>query len=99
MPPPQALLGWIRRHGFGGTAFQLARAIARRGIPGRWFMRAAAKATDAKIEEAAQTVKFWIGQDNDKAKALAFVKATSRLGPRSWAKVIRRVDCLIQVTA
>jgi hypothetical protein len=47
MPPPQALAGWARRHGFGtsaGALFVLARSIARRGIKGRFFMK---KATDA----------------------------------------------------
>jgi hypothetical protein len=40
-PPPDALLGWAARHGFSGNVFVLARAIARRGIKGRFFMRAA----------------------------------------------------------
>jgi len=47
MPPPQALAGWARRHGFGtsaGMLFVLARSIARRGIKGRFFMK---KATEA----------------------------------------------------
>jgi hypothetical protein len=42
MPPPNALRGWARRHGMGtdpGTLFVLARAIARRGTRGRFFMR------------------------------------------------------------
>lgn len=41
MPPPDALVGWARRHGFSGSTFVLARAIGRRGIKGRFFMRAA----------------------------------------------------------
>lgn len=46
MPPPQALAGWARRHGFPDTAlFVLARAIARKGIRGRFYMRRAAQAT------------------------------------------------------
>lgn len=52
MPPPDALAGWAARHGFGtdkGTLFVLARAIARRGIKGRFFMKAAADAVQAAI--------------------------------------------------
>lgn len=52
MPPPAALEGWVRRHWFGGvsrgnqnairsSAFVLARSISRRGIKGRFFMKAA----------------------------------------------------------
>ena len=44
MPPPDALAGWARRHGYSGSLFVLARAIARRGTKGRFYMRAAAKA-------------------------------------------------------
>ncbi len=41
MPPPDALVGWIRRHAPGMSPFVLARAIARRGIKGRFFMKKA----------------------------------------------------------
>lgn len=41
MPPPAALVGWIRRHAPGMSPFVLARAIGRRGIKGRFFMKAA----------------------------------------------------------
>lgn len=45
MPPPQALLGWLGRHGIPASfAFVVARAIGRRGIKGRFFMRAAKQA-------------------------------------------------------
>lgn len=48
MPPPQALIGWMRRHRMDGSPWALARSIARRGIKGRFFMRAGLKAaTDA----------------------------------------------------
>lgn len=40
-PPVSALRGWASRHGLGGLEFVLARSIARRGIKGRFFMRAA----------------------------------------------------------
>lgn len=43
MPPPEALVGWLRRHGNFTTPYALARSIARRGIKGRFFMRAARK--------------------------------------------------------
>ena len=43
MPPPAALAGWARRHGYTGSLFVLARSIARRGIKGRFYMKAAAK--------------------------------------------------------
>lgn len=44
MPPPAALVGWMGRHGMTGSSFALARAIQRRGIKGRFFVRAAARA-------------------------------------------------------
>lgn len=44
-PPPDALVGWMRRHGMTGDPWRLARAIGRRGIRGRFFFRAAAQAT------------------------------------------------------
>ena len=34
-PPPQALAGWARRHGFTGSLFVLARAIGQKGWRGR----------------------------------------------------------------
>lgn len=38
MPPPHVLDAWARRHGIDNT-FLLARAIARRGLKGRFFRR------------------------------------------------------------
>lgn len=46
MPPVAALVGWARRHGMAGREFVLARAIARRGIKGRFFLQ---KATHSLI--------------------------------------------------
>lgn len=47
MPPLKALEGWARRHGFDkDSIFVLARAIARRGIKGRFFMKKAAIAVE-----------------------------------------------------
>lgn len=43
-PPPDALRGWMARHGMTGDPWRLARAIGRRGTKGRFFFRAAAKA-------------------------------------------------------
>lgn len=40
-PPMSALRAWASRHGMGGLEFVLAQAISRRGIKGRFFMRAA----------------------------------------------------------
>lgn len=40
-PPASALAGWASRHGMGGLEFVLAKAISRRGIKGRFFLRAA----------------------------------------------------------
>lgn len=69
MPPPEALAGWARRHGFGtsrGGLFILARAIARRGIKGRFFMRRAFRATQRAVPSElakmrAQVERFWGG--------------------------------------
>lgn len=52
MPPPDALRSWARRHGFGtskGALFVLARAIARRGTKGRFFMHHAAQAVEREM--------------------------------------------------
>lgn len=43
-PPPQALVGWMARHGLTGSPWVLARAIGRRGIRGRFFMKAGLEA-------------------------------------------------------
>jgi len=41
LPPPRALRAWAAAHGMTGLEFVLARAIARRGVKGRFFMRRA----------------------------------------------------------
>lgn len=56
MPPPQALAGWARRHGYSGSLFVLARSIARRGIRGRFFMQRGYQATVRALPAA--TAKF-----------------------------------------
>ena len=49
MPPPNALSGWLRRHGIpASAAFVVARSIGRRGIKGRFFMKAAVDAINMK---------------------------------------------------
>lgn len=48
MPPPGVLAGWMSRHNIPAKfEFVVARAIARRGIKGRFFMRKAADAVEA----------------------------------------------------
>lgn len=52
MPPPGALRGWAQRHGFptnSGALFMLARSIARRGRPGRFYLRAATKDLEERM--------------------------------------------------
>ena len=44
-PPPESLVGWLSRHGNFTTPWVLARAIARRGVKGRFFMKKAAQKT------------------------------------------------------
>ncbi|MGD9889692.1 MAG: hypothetical protein AB7R89_25785 [Dehalococcoidia bacterium] len=66
MPPPAALAGWARRHGYGGSLFVLARAIGRRGIKGRFYMRKGADATRRALpgivrRGAALIVRAWDG--------------------------------------
>ena len=48
MPPGAALVGWARRHG-GIPVFVLARAISRRGIKAKPFLRNAAEAARGQI--------------------------------------------------
>lgn len=55
MPPPQSLLGWMARHGLAGVSpWVLARAIARRGVKGRFFMRSARDAVVNALPTLAQ---------------------------------------------
>lgn len=52
MPPPGALRGWAARHGFptnSGALFTLARAIAKRGRPGRFYLRAATRDLEDRL--------------------------------------------------
>lgn len=51
-PPPAALAGWARRHGFTtpGAAFLIARKIALRGIPARPFLQPAHDTISPKFE-------------------------------------------------
>ncbi len=66
MPPPAALEGWARRHGFTGSLFVLARSIGRRGIKGRFFFQKARDAVIAAMPEevakaAQKVVDAWRG--------------------------------------
>lgn len=63
MPPPDALVGWIRRHGLAMSPFVLARSIARRGIKGRFFMRAAKEATEKQLPNFLSSLSRDIGQE------------------------------------
>lgn len=56
MPPPQALVGWMRRHGMSGSPYALARSISRRGIKGRFFLRHGYEVTVRALPAA--TAKF-----------------------------------------
>lgn len=71
MPPPQQLRGWARRHGFPtspGALFVLARAIARRGIRGRFFMRAGAQSVRQRLPEWLRTMGESIGVNFERAR-------------------------------
>lgn len=57
MPPPGVLQGWMRRHGFLGSEFVLARAIAKRGIKGRFFMKAAKDKVEAELPNMLDDMK------------------------------------------
>lgn len=61
MPPPNALAGWAGRHGFTGSLFVLARAISRRGIRARPFLRTAARnargSIDRELRKAAKAIE------------------------------------------
>lgn len=39
MPPVEAITAWMSSHGITGSAYVIARAIARRGIRGRFYIR------------------------------------------------------------
>lgn len=64
MPPVDVIARWVRRKGLLGgkggrsspraerqAAFMIARAIARRGVPGRWVLRHASVKIDAAIRK------------------------------------------------
>jgi len=46
---PDALRRWIAQVGYPGTAYVLARHIKRRGVKGRFFMRAAIQSTQSAL--------------------------------------------------
>jgi hypothetical protein len=55
MPPPDALRGWMGRHGLGNVApFVIARGISRRGIKGRFFFKAAQQAVEHALPGLAE---------------------------------------------
>lgn len=61
-PPPAALVGWIKRHGFRGSPFVLARAISRRGIKGRFFFRKATTALEQALPDMVARMGREIGE-------------------------------------
>ena len=51
-PPVSAIQGWVRRHGIPAeAAYVVARAIGRRGIQGRLYMRRAFEALEHQMPE------------------------------------------------
>ena len=66
MPPPHALKGWASRHGFGTdrhSLFALARSMGRRGIKGRFFMKAGAQSVRRQMPGYLRTMGQQIGHD------------------------------------
>lgn len=71
MPPPDKLRGWARRHGFPttrGALFALARSIGRRGIKGRFYMRAGAQSVRRQMPGYLRTMGQQIGHDFGRAR-------------------------------
>ena len=50
-PPPDALRGWLRRHGNFTTPLVLARSIGRKGILGRGFFLRAARDVQKRLPQ------------------------------------------------
>ena len=59
---PDALRRWVRRVGHQGNIFALARRIQRRGVKGRFFMRAAHQQTQNILPELLKRMGREIGQ-------------------------------------
>lgn len=61
LPPTSAIAAWAMRHGISASPFVLARAIARRGTRGRFFMRAARQHLERRmptlLSEAARDIE------------------------------------------
>jgi phage gpG-like protein len=72
MPPPSALIPWIRRHGGSGNpeaaAFLLARAIAKRGIQPRSYMQkgyiSAQRAINRIWDRVGRSIEMRWGREN-----------------------------------
>lgn len=63
MPPPDALRGWMQRHGLGGVSpYVIARGIARRGVRGRFFMAKAARKLEQQLPELGRKALEDIGR-------------------------------------
>ena len=50
-PPPDALRGWLRRHGDFTTPYVLARSIGRKGIKGRGFFLRSARDVQKRLPQ------------------------------------------------
>ncbi len=55
--PTSQLAAWVRRKGIDTTPFVIARSIARRGIKGRFFMRAGKRAMKDSVPR--ESVRFF----------------------------------------
>jgi len=69
MPPPAALIPWMKRHGMpASAAFVLARAIAKRGIKPKPFMqdgyKAAGRAIDRIWGRTSRAIELRWGKEN-----------------------------------
>lgn len=62
LPPIGAVRLWMQRRGIQGSPFVLARAIARRGVRGRFFMRAAQQHVQQSLSREADE----LGRDVEK---------------------------------
>ncbi len=57
-PPPTALEGWAAAHGFGpGGGFLVARAISRRGIAAKHYMRDGVAAAEPRVRAYADQMQ------------------------------------------
>ena len=63
MPPPDAIRAWLASKGITARTFVVARAIARRGIRGRFFRRAAQQAMQRALPGELARLNDSLAQD------------------------------------